>query len=802
MRFAAPLWLFLLFLVPLLGALAVWHRRRTAARMTALSRRAVAMPPRSGVQIGLLLGALAALAVALAGPRWGRGETPFLALSRNLVVAMDVSNSMLAQDVRPDRLGRAKADLLDLLDALRGDRVALLAFRGKGAMLCPFTADVAFLREAINGLSPDSAPPGETDLADAIEKALAAFDKAQSDHNAIVLVSDGEDLTGRAEVLAKEAGARGIPIFAVGVGSPQGAQVPGVTYQGKPVVSKLNDATLRAVAEASGGAYIPLAGTGAPETTLGAVYANHLARIEAEENRLREETAFADRTSLFAALAALLALAAACLSIGRPAALAALLLLPALSLRAADDPAYEAQRAFREGRWAEAAKGYAKARAADPTRAAQHALNEAVALHAAGDVTNALDRVRLVVGDPTLAPRAAALEGDLLLAQAGAATNDVQRVELRASAADAFARALRGAPDDPARRNLARALSELPELRAKIRQDEARERHKGTPPDVLARELLEEQRDLPGRLEGLKTLPPAERIAAGEALAEELRAQADRWVPLVDALPGKLQDEAARAEALALAQSAQTALDAAADEAEALTLGQEPLVTGEPLAYDLWKTFAEPPALNAESIALATNALANLPPLQPARQDFPEVRALTEQFRALFPAWADQKIAESASQPRQEGDPPPFTEADRDAILKDTDEVLRLLDDADSPEAKRQALDKLIAISKRFPKPPPKSQQQDQQQDKKQEENQQNQEQNQQQDDSSQDQGRQQDQQQQAQEQERQSQAKREAQAKQDDLNALLQKAIDRTKEHEDDKRRARPALPPTTRDW
>ena len=801
MRFAAPLWLFLLFLVPLLGALAVWHRRRTAVRMTALSRRAVAMPPRSGVQIGLLLGALAALAVALAGPRWGRGETPFLALSRNLVVAMDVSNSMLAQDVRPDRLGRAKADLLDLLDALRGDRVALLAFRGKGAMLCPFTTDVAFLREAINGLSPESAPPGETDLADAIEKALAAFDKAQSDHNAIVLVSDGEDLTGRAEVLAKEAGARGIPIFAVGVGSPQGAQVPGVTYQGKPVVSKLNDATLRAVAEASGGAYIPLAGTGAPETTLGAVYANHLARIEAEENRLREETAFADRTPLFAALAALLALAAACLSIGRPAALAALLLLPALSLRAADDPAYEAQRAFREGRWAEAAKGYAKARAADPTRAAQHALNEAVALHAAGDVTNALDRVRLVVGDPTLAPRAAALEGDLLLAQAGAATNDVQRVELRASAADAFARALRGVPDDPARRNLARALSELPELRAKIRQDEARERHKGTPPDVLARELLEEQRDLPGRLEGLKTLPPAERIAAGEALAEELRAQSDRWVPLVDALSGAIQDEAARAEALALAQSAQTALDAAADEAEALILTQEPLVAGEPLAYDLWKTFAEPPALNAESIALATNALANLPPLQPARQDFPEVRALTEQFRALFPAWAEQKIAESAQQPHKEGDPPPFTAADRDAILKDTDALLRLLDDADSPEAKRNVLDTLQAIAKRLPKPPPQNQpqNQDQQQDKQEQNQDQNQQQNQ---DQNQDSGQDQQQAQQQQEQEQQSKAEREAQAKQEDLEALLQKAADRAKEHEDDKRRARPALPPSIRDW
>ena len=801
MRFAAPLWLFLLFLVPLLGALAVWHRRRMVVRMTALSRRAVGMPPRAGLQIGLLLGALVALAVALAGPRWGRGETPFLALSRNLVVAMDVSNSMLAQDVRPDRLGRAKADLLDLLDALRGDRVALLAFRGKGAMLCPFTTDVAFLRESINGLSPESAPPGETDLADAIEKALAAFDKAQSDHNAIVLVSDGEDLTGRAETLAKEAGGRGIPIFTVGVGSPQGAQVPGVTYQGKPVTSKLNDATLRAVAEASGGAYIPLAGTGAPETTLGAVYANHLARIEAEENRLREETAFADRTGLFAILAALLALAAACLSIGRPAALAALLLLPALSLRAVDDPAYEAQRAFREGRWAEAAEGYAKARAADPALAAQHAFNEAVALHAAGDVTNALDRVRLVVGDPALAPRAAALEGDLLFSQIGTATNDMQRVELRESAADAFARALRGAPDDPARRNLARALSELPELRAKIRQDEARKLHKDTPPGALARELLDKQRAFPDRLKKLGKLPPAERIAAGEALAEELRAQADRWVPLVDALSGAIQDEAARTEALARAQSAQAALDAAADEAEALILTQEPLVAGEPLAYDLWKTFAEPPALNAESIALATNALANLPPLQPAREDLPEVRALTEQFRALFPEWADQKIAESAQQPRKEGDPPPFTAADRDAILKDTDALLRLLDDTDTPEAKRNVLDTLQAIAKRLPKPPPQNQpqNQDQQQDKQEQNQDQNQQQNQ---DQNQDSGQDQQQAQQQQEQEQQSKAEREAQAKQEDLEALLQKAADRTKEHEDDKRRARPALPPSIRDW
>ena len=790
MRFSAPLWLFLLFLVPVLGALAVWFRRRMAARMAALSRRAVAAPPRSGLQVGLLLGALAALAVALAGPRWGRGEKPFLASGRNLVVAVDVSNSMLARDVRPDRLGRAKADLLDLLDALRGDRVALLAFRGKGALLCPFTADVAFLREALNGLSPDSAPPGETDLADAVAKALDAIDRAGTDHNAIVLVSDGEDLTGRAETLARQAGARGVPIFAVGVGSPQGAEVPGVRFEGKPVVSRLDDATLRAVARASGGAYIPLAGSGAPETTLGAVYANLLARIEADENRQREETALADRTPLFAALAALLALAAACLSLGRPAALAALLLLPALGLRAADTPAYAAQRAFREGRWADAARGYAEARAADPADAPRHAFNEALALRAAGDVTNALDRVRLVGGDPELAARAAAAEGALLLNQAEAATNATQRLEFRAEAAEAFARALRGDPADPGRRNLARALEGLPALRAEARAAAARERHGKTPLPTLARALLDAQRALVARPAALEGRQPADRIAGGDALADDLRAQADRWVPVLDTLPTVVTNETLRLDVEGRIRDAQAALDAAADQAEALALTAEPIAAGEPLAYDLWKTFADPPALNAESIALATNALQGLPPFQPARRDLPEVRALTEQFRALFPEWAEQRLAQAAQQPPKEGDPPPFTEADRDAILRDADEALRILARPDAPDAARDVMARLLAIRDRLPKDNQQQQPQDQPQEQPQ--------------DSKQNQGQpppsQQQQDQQSQPQP--SQAEREAQAKRDDLEALLQKAADRTDKHEDDKRRARPALPPSTRDW
>ena len=158
MRFEAPLFLLLLLAVPALWAVWVAWRRRVAERMARLSRQAVAAPARSGVQTGLLLGALAALCVALAGPRWGRGTEESVARGRNLMLAVDVSRSMLAEDVRPNRLGRAKADLIDLVDALRGDRAGLLAFRGKGVLLCPMTSDAAFLRQSIDALAPDSAP--------------------------------------------------------------------------------------------------------------------------------------------------------------------------------------------------------------------------------------------------------------------------------------------------------------------------------------------------------------------------------------------------------------------------------------------------------------------------------------------------------------------------------------------------------------------------------------------------------------------------------------------------------------------
>ncbi len=747
MTFSHPFALLGLLLAPALWALASWRLRVMAARMARLSRKAAGTPPRARLQVGLLAGAVAALAVALAGPRWGRGSEEAVVSGRNLMLAVDVSNSMLAQDVRPDRLGRAKADLIDLVDALRGDRAGLLAFRGRGALLCPLTTDAAFLRQGIDGLSPESAPPGETDLADALAKCLEAFDLAETDHNAIVLISDGEDLAGRAQALAREAGRRGIPIFAVGVGSPQGATVPGVTHEGKPVTSRLDGRTLRALAEASGGAYVPLAGAGGAETTLGAVYARHLARLAAAEERERLETALADRTPLFAALAAALAVAAGCLSLGRVAAALALAALP-LAAGAQEDAA----RVF----------------------------NDALARYQAGDVTNALGRVRQVL-DPGLEARAATLEGALLLRLSEAAEAPAERLELRGQAAGAFARALRAEPSEAAQRNLSRALEGMAGLRREARKAAALRRYEGKGLG-LAPELLAAQRALMRRPAEVAALPPAARIAAAEALAAETRAQADRWFPVLEALPQAVTNETLRAEIAARAEAEQAALDAAAEGFEALALEAGPLAAGEPFVYDLWKGVADPPMLNAEAIAVHSNALNRLPPYQPAREDLPEVLALTRQFRLVFPEWAEEQLRQAAASTNETA----FTEADRDLIERTAAATEPLLAPPVSEDALRRVMANLLLIRDHLPKqggqgqgqPPPQQQPPQGQPPPS----------------GGQDQSRQ---------SPPQSPAEREAQARREDLEALLQKAADRTRAHEEEKRRARRAiLPPNVRDW
>ena len=322
MRFVHPALLALAALVPLAGL--CWSFLK-ARREKALARLTLNVPkaPLAGVQTACILSGLALALFAAARPQWGRSLERHVARSRNVVVAIDVSRSMLAADVRPNRLERAKADVADLIDSLEGDRCALVAFRRTGVAICPLTTDRAFLRSALESLTPDSAPRGETSLGSAINACLDALPAEADDHNAVILISDGGDLRGEALDAAARAKKRGIPVFTVGIGDPRhGATIPGENgkgvqqYDGKPVVVKLEETALKAVAEASGGRYVPLATAGTAETTLGAIYRKFLRQVAAKEQN-EEESRLAERYQLFLAPALALLIAGAALSKGR-----------------------------------------------------------------------------------------------------------------------------------------------------------------------------------------------------------------------------------------------------------------------------------------------------------------------------------------------------------------------------------------------------------------------------------------------------------------------------------------------------
>ena len=197
MRFACPLMLVLAAAVPFVG---LWWNFLRARREKSLAKLTLDVPKSrwSSLQSGLILAGLFLALFAASRPQWGKSQERFVARSRNVVIAIDVSRSMLAEDVRPNRLERAKADVADLIDSLEDDRCALVAFRRTGVVICPLTTDHGYLRGALEQMSPESAPRGETDLGSAIRASLEALDPAADDHNAIIMISDGGDLRGEA----------------------------------------------------------------------------------------------------------------------------------------------------------------------------------------------------------------------------------------------------------------------------------------------------------------------------------------------------------------------------------------------------------------------------------------------------------------------------------------------------------------------------------------------------------------------------------------------------------------------------
>ena len=302
MTFGAPEWLWGLLLIPLLIALFVRAEHRGLQRLQQFVSARL-LPQLAGtvnrrrriIRFGLLLLGLALAIVSLAQPRWGYTFEDVKRKGLDLLVAVDTSRSMLSNDVQPNRLDRVKLAIQDLIDELQGDRVGLIAFAGRAFLQAPLTIDYDAVIEAVNDLDTKTIPEGGTNISSAITLATQSFGKSAMGNRALIIFTDGEELSGDAVKTAKAAAAdAGVRIFTVGVGTPQGSLIPVTSDNGETsfvkdsagqvVKSKLDDKRLREVAEATGGFYLHL--ENGPRT-MQQVQSEGLAKMQAAEMDVR-----------------------------------------------------------------------------------------------------------------------------------------------------------------------------------------------------------------------------------------------------------------------------------------------------------------------------------------------------------------------------------------------------------------------------------------------------------------------------------------------------------------------------------
>lgn len=449
MEWQRPEWLYLILpLGAVWLALSLYSRRkrlRAAEAFVAQAMWARILPEDSRARFWLktLLREVALIAalVALAGPRFGTQYEEVVPRGSDLYVLIDVSRSMLAEDVPPSRLGRAKADVAALVNRLEGERVGLIAFAGQAVVKCPLTVDYDAFQRALDELDPGSAPRGGTAIGDSIRKALEVFHARAERDQAILLITDGDDQQSYPLEAAAVAAERHVTIFTVGLGdADHGARVPQsadpkshagagaesksfVEYQGQQVWSKLDGTLLKEIALKTSGVYVPV-GTRAYD--LGELYTNYLQGRRGGEEESRKRIRREEQFQIFLALAILALLAdllirpysaatanrdqglelpanapdkrstAKSRRAAIPVATALVLVASLVETGQADDPnraVRDGLRLYREDEFEKARDRFAAARVefdkGDAGKAAVAAFDEACASHRKGDVAQA-----------------------------------------------------------------------------------------------------------------------------------------------------------------------------------------------------------------------------------------------------------------------------------------------------------------------------------------------------------------------------------------------------------------------------
>ena len=269
-RFQDPKYLYLLVVVVVLAMIWLFMRRLQKKRLKKFGDPQLVrelMPDvsrwRPVVKFWLLEAVLVLIIIMLARPQLAGRISKQQREGIEMVIALDVSNSMLAQDVKPDRLSRAKMMVEDLINKFTNDKIALIVFAGDAFVQMPITSDYVSAKMFLNEITPGMIRNQGTDIANAIEVASQSFTQQEGIGKAIIVITDGEDHEGGAEEAAKAAFDSGCNIFMLGIGSTKGEPIPNpdtggfmVDDTGTKVVSRLNEQMCSDIAKAGGGAYI------------------------------------------------------------------------------------------------------------------------------------------------------------------------------------------------------------------------------------------------------------------------------------------------------------------------------------------------------------------------------------------------------------------------------------------------------------------------------------------------------------------------------------------------------------------
>jgi Ca-activated chloride channel family protein len=321
LRLAHPEYLYgLLALVPAI-ALYYWAARRRAAMMArfgdpALLAGLVDSPGkrRRGIKFTLLAAAVVLLVVGLANPQIGTRMEEVRREGVDAIIALDVSKSMNAEDIRPNRLDHAKQNISRMLENLENDRVGLIVFAGQSYLQLPLTTDYTAVRLVLNTIDTDVVPVPGTAIGSAIRLAMESFIAGEKKHKVIILISDGENHEDDALSEAKKAGEEGVVIHAVGMGSEEGSPIPEYRNdavagfkkdeEGSVVLSRLNEGMLQALAAAGGGVYVRATNR---QDEFDEIF-RRIASMEKKEFGAKIFTEYEDRFQIFLAAALLLLL--------------------------------------------------------------------------------------------------------------------------------------------------------------------------------------------------------------------------------------------------------------------------------------------------------------------------------------------------------------------------------------------------------------------------------------------------------------------------------------------------------------